>query len=127
MEITRTMTDGTLDLVVDGRLDGYWADHLDAALGDAVREGHHRIRLDCAKVSFISSAGIGVLAKFYKELAAINGLFVVVNPSKSVITVLRITRLADMLVEPAAPDAATAAREKPARQFERDRTGFDVF
>jgi anti-anti-sigma factor len=127
MEITKSHTADALDVVVDGRLDGYWADHLDTALGDAVREGHHRIRLDCAKVSFISSAGIGVLAKFYKELAAINGLFVVVNPSKPVITVLRITRLADMLVEPAAPDAATAAREKPARQFEREKAEFDVF
>ena len=127
MEIIRTVTDGVLDLVVDGRLDGYWADHLDAALGDAVREGHHRIRLDCAAVSFISSAGIGVLAKCYKDLTRINGSFLVVNPSKAVITVLRITRLAEMLVEPAAPDAATAAREKPARRFEQDGAGFDVF
>jgi anti-anti-sigma factor len=127
MEITRFEKDDVLELAVDGRLDGYWADHLDSALADAVREGHHRIRLDCSKVSFISSAGIGVLAKVYKDLARINGMFVVVNPSKPVITVLRITRLADMLVEPAAPDAATAARDRPAQTFERDGVGFEVF
>ena len=30
-------------LLVDGRIDSYWSDHLDAALDAAVREGHHRI------------------------------------------------------------------------------------
>src|SRR2546428_8362907 len=48
MEITRNVNDGIVDLVVVGRLDGYWADHLDAALTDAIREGHHRLRLDCS-------------------------------------------------------------------------------
>ena len=35
MEITRSVNDGIVELVVVGRLDGYWADHLDAALTDA--------------------------------------------------------------------------------------------
>ena len=38
MEITRkTGTDG-LELAVEGRIDAYWADHLTAALDDAIRE-----------------------------------------------------------------------------------------
>ena len=49
MEITRSVNDGLVELVVVGRLDGYWADHLDAALTDAIREGHHRLRLDCSR------------------------------------------------------------------------------
>ena len=56
MELTRTLTTSGLLLGVDGRIDGYWSDHLDVALDEAVREGHHRITLDCEKVNFISSA-----------------------------------------------------------------------
>ena len=68
MEITRRAVDGWTVLAIAGRLDGYWADHLDTGLADAVREGHHRLRLDLSHVSFLSSAGIGVLVKFYKRL-----------------------------------------------------------
>ncbi len=127
MEITRSENDGVLDLVVVGRLDGYWADHLDAALTEAIRGGHHRLRLDCSKVSFLSSAGIGVLVKFHKELARINGAFFVVNPSKPVSTALRITRLLDLLVEPSPADTTVVARERPARRIEQDGAGFDIY
>jgi hypothetical protein len=53
------MDGGVLHLRVDGRVDGYWADHLDSALAAAVSEGHHRIALDCSAISFLSSAGTG--------------------------------------------------------------------
>ena len=129
MEITRTLGGEFVSIGLVGRLDGYWSDHLTAALTDAVREGHHHIRLDCSGVNFLSSAGIGVLMKFHKELARINGTFLVVNASAPVSTVLRITRLAQFLVEPPGTDPATATRERqpPARRIERDDVGFDVF
>ena len=127
MKITRTVGDGVIDVVVEGRLDGYWADHLEAALDDTVREGHHRIRLDCAGVSFLSSAGIGVLVKFHKELRRINGTFQLVNPSARVNAVLQMTRLAAILAEPGQPDAAVVAREDHGRRTERDGVAFDVF
>src|SRR6266540_3819170 len=73
MEITQTAGDGILDVRVEGRLDGYWADHLDRALTDVVRQGHHHVRLDCSALSFLSSAGIAVLVKFHKELARVSG------------------------------------------------------
>ena len=38
MQITRTLEAGAMHLAVSGRLDGYWADHLDNALSEAVRE-----------------------------------------------------------------------------------------
>ena len=129
MEITRTLGGEFVSIELVGRLDGYWSDHLTSALTDAVREGHHHIRLDCSGVNFLSSAGIGVLMKFHKELARINGTFLVVNASAPVSTVLRITRLAQFLVEPPGTDTATTTRERqpPARRIERDDVGFDVF
>src|SRR5438067_16738 len=101
MEITQDVNGGFLDMRVSGRLDGYWSDHLNRALADVVGKGHHRIRLDCSALSFLSSAGIAVLLRFRKELARIDGAFYVVNPSKTVATVLQLTRVSDLLLEPA--------------------------
>src|SRR4051812_6152769 len=106
MEITQAVNGAFLDMQLSGRLDGYWADHLNRALADVVRAGHHRIRLDCSALSFISSAGIAVLLRFRKELARIDGVFYVVSPSKAVATVLQLTRVSDLLLEPAAAPAA---------------------
>jgi anti-anti-sigma factor len=126
MEITRQLRNGVLDVAVTGRIDGYWADHLDRALADAVRDGHHHIRLDCAKVGFLSSAGIGILVKFHKELARINGTFHVTNASRPVSVVLDITRLSPLLVEPVSAVAVGASRP-PDRQIQIAQASFDIF
>ena len=109
MEITRTQAPDALTLAVAGRLDGYWADHLDKALADAVREGHHQLRLDLQQIVFLSSAGIAVLVKVYKQLGTIGGSLVVVNPSATVHTILQITKLAGLLLESGIPAPADAA------------------
>lgn len=107
MEITRRAVEGWTELAIVGRLDGYWAEHLDAGLADAVREGHHKLRLDLSTVSFISSAGVGVLVKFYKRLEAIHGALVIVRASGAVRTVLDMTRLTAMLVDDTPDDPGT--------------------
>jgi len=40
----------------------------DQSLAEAVHDEQYRIRLDCSGLTFMSSAGIAVLMKFYKEL-----------------------------------------------------------
>jgi anti-anti-sigma factor len=107
VEISQRAADGWLEMVIVGRLDGYWAEHLDAGLGEAVREGHHRLRLDLSSVSFISSAGVGVLVKLYKRLDAIKGVLVIERASIPVRAVLDMTRLTAMLVDDTPDDPAT--------------------
>jgi anti-anti-sigma factor len=126
VNITRTVSDGVIDLAIDGRLDGYWADHLDAALTEIVRDGHHRVRLDCAGVSFLSSASIGILVKFHQELGRIHGSFQVVNPSARVSAVLQMTRLSSLLVE-RQPDAAPRQHDRQGHTDERDGVRFTTF
>jgi len=127
MHITRTSADSALHLTVAGRLDGYWADHLDNALSEAVREGHHHLRVDLSQVTFLSSAGIAALMKFYKQLSRINGSFVVVNPSPPVRLVLEMTRLSAVLIAPDTPPAVTAAAPRTGRTVDRDGITFEVF
>jgi hypothetical protein len=43
MEITRRVAEHWTELFIEGRLDGYWAEHLDAGLADVVRDGNHRL------------------------------------------------------------------------------------
>jgi len=116
-----------MHLAVSGRLDGYWADHLDNALSEAVREGHHHLRVDLSQVTFLSSAGIAALMKFYKQLNRINGSFVVVNPSNSVRLVLEMTRLSAVLIAPDTPLEATAVGSRAGQALEREGIVFEIF
>ena len=127
MQITRKLEAGAMHLAVGGRLDGYWADHLDNALSEAVREGHHHLRVDLSQVTFLSSAGIAALMKFYKQLSRINGSFVVVNPSNSVRLVLEMTRLSAVLIAPDTPPAVTTAPPRAGQAVEREGIVFEVF
>jgi anti-anti-sigma factor len=127
MEITRTRTGDVVDVGLAGRLDGYWCDHLHAALTEVLREGNHHIRIDCSQVSYLTSAGIGVLMQFHKELGRINGTFHVVNPSSPVSAVLRITRVDTYLVAPAGDATPAPVRERVARRLEHEGVAFDVF
>jgi anti-anti-sigma factor len=98
MQITRGKSDPELELQIAGRVDSHWADHLNTFLADTIREGHDRIALDLSGVTFLSSAGIAVLMRFYRQLDGINGMLVVTRPSLQVRTVLEITHLAETLI-----------------------------
>src|SRR3954452_10061064 len=105
MEIVRNQRDSFLELVVEGRLDGYWAQHLASMVGEVMREGTHSVRLNLSKLSYISSAGIGTLVEIYKNFQAVNGTFVVTEPSRGVLRVLEMVGLASMLAGGPAPAA----------------------
>jgi len=113
MEIMRRVVADRMELTITGRLDSYWADHLDSGLTETVREGHHDLRLDLSDVIFLSSAGIAVLVKFHKRLTAIKGRLVIASASPAVRAVLRMTRLTDLLVDeaPSAVPPAAAGRD----------------
>jgi anti-anti-sigma factor len=128
MDITQTPSGDRMNVAVAGRLDAYWADHLSATLSEVVRQGHHRIRLDCSEVTFLSSAGIAVILRFHKELKRISGFFHIVNPSLAVDTVLALTGLSHILVEnQQIAEPAKTAPEPVIKRLERDGTAFDIF
>ena len=125
MEITSSVADGVVEMGIKGRLDGYWADHLDKTLSETVSAWHDRVRIDLSDVAFISSVGIGVVMKYHKQLTAIHGWLIVANPSKPVKTVLDMTRLTGLLSPPDGP--AARAPQIVSRPFEWAGTAFDVF
>jgi len=112
----------TVELKIHGRVDGYWADHLVAAVNHEIRQGSHDIQLDLSQVGFLSSAGIGALVRLYKDLKSIQGSFAVSNCSRNVLKVLQLSKLEDVLVaktpavalpmQPSPPIEAPAAPRK---------------
>ena len=126
MEIATRQAGDALEVSVSGRLDAYWADHLARALDEAIRGGADRVRLDLSGVSFVSSVGLRVLVRFYKQLRGINGTLAVTNPSAAVARVLELAGLEVLLARGEATASGVASRAAPA-SVERGSTRFDVF
>src|SRR5437762_14226336 len=127
MEITADTREDRHELQLKGRLDANWAEHVGKAIEAAVRAGQHQIDLEFAQVDYISSAGIRVLLKYYKQLQTARGVLRVVRPTQSVLAVLRLSGIADMLV--AAADAPQPEVVKPppvTRRWERNGVTFEA-
>lgn len=127
MEITRIQTSGALELRIRGRLDGYWADHLQNSIAETMREGHDRIRLELSDVNFMSSAGIAVLMRCHRQLQRIDGSLAVVRPSPQVRTVLQMTGLANMLIVADEGTSELEAGPVDGTRVERAGAVFHVF
>jgi anti-anti-sigma factor len=114
MEVRTTISGDSAELTVVGRMDGYWADQLKEALSQAIRDGSHHIRLNLAEVPYISSAGIGTVMTFYKQLQEIHGSLVVSDASPMVRKVFEISRLAFVLQDGAPATSSAGAFDSPA-------------
>jgi anti-anti-sigma factor len=132
MVITEKSVAGRYELQLQGRLDANWADHVSKAIEGAVRAGHHELDLDFAEVTYISSAGIRVLLKHYKQLKAARGCLRVLRPTAAVLAVLKLSGIAWMLVtegeggtRTSPASAGTSAQDPAVRRWERDGVEFE--
>jgi anti-anti-sigma factor len=132
MEITKQLRGETVELKIEGRVDGYWADHLAAVVDQEIRQGSHNIQLDLSQVAFLSSAGIGTLVRLYKDLKSIQGSFAVSNCSRTVLKVLQLSKLEDILVAkvagvPSTTDARPVEAPVASRKIERPEAIYEVY
>lgn len=86
------------ELEVSGRLDAEWADTLQQAIEDALREGAHSLLLDLSQVVYMSSAGLGVLVRAQKQFQRIRGSFGVKDVDGPVGELIRLTGLSKLLL-----------------------------
>ena len=127
MEIITQQLGDALEVKVKGRLDNYWTEHLRGNLDEVIRGGAHGIRLNLSEISFLSSAGVGLLVKFHTQLKGIGGSFIVTSPSERVKQVLDLCRLSTILlaqVTPVAPPPVAKAIE--VRRFSSSAGSFEV-
>ncbi len=126
MEIKKTQSGEALELRLHGRLDAYWADHVSKAIDDAIRAGSHKIELNFAQVGYLSSAGLRVLLKYYKELKAVQGSLTITQPSGGAYAILQMAGLAAMMVASPAAAALAPAKAGP-HSIEKSGVIFQVF
>src|SRR5215472_6994495 len=127
MEINKRYSGGVVELAIAGRLDGYWSDHLANALDEEIRLGSHHVRLDLSQVVFLSSAGIGMLVRFYKSLSSIQGSLSIGKASDRVRKVIEICGLQNVLFASPAGQNEPMSRELiPVAQIERVGTIFEI-
>lgn len=60
-------------LSLHGFLDAHTAPRFEAAVGEELREGRSRLVVDCGRLDYISSAGLGVFMTFIDEARAAGG------------------------------------------------------
>ena len=129
MEIQTQRKADALEVTLSGRLDAAWSEHVASAFEGFLRQGAHQVTLNLSGVSYISSAGIRVLVRLYRQLTSIHGSLRIAAPSEDVRSVLMLSGLDGLLEKTAGaaqPDAA--ANTTPAtREFEAAGARFRLF
>lgn len=84
-------------ILAKGRLDANWADYFAETFMGYIRKGEHQLVVDARHLVFLSSAGIRSLIKISKELAKVNGSFLIVHATDFVAETLQTTGLGQWL------------------------------
>jgi anti-anti-sigma factor len=90
MDITERDQSGVTVFEIDGRVDTQGAVDMDIALQAAVSAGQHKMVLDMAQASYISSAGLRTLADVVTANREAGGDLKLVAVSRRVLRILRI-------------------------------------
>ena len=98
-EIIEEKTPEYTKFTVKGQVNSGSADKLQSKLLNALHEGQKNLILNMLWVKFLSSAGIRVILKIYKETNDAGGKFGIEKPSPNVKNVLGMTALDELLIK----------------------------
>jgi len=98
LAITESVVDGICKMTARGRVDTNTADTLLYKLENALKEGQKAIILNMSQIEYLSSVGIRVILKIYKQAEEAGGTFKIERPSEIVKNVLGMVALKEMLV-----------------------------
>lgn len=105
MEITKNRTGDSLELMVQGRIDGAAANQLEVEVLGAIRGGAKEVFINLAQVDSLCSAGIRVILQYYRQMKGAGNRLLVTRPSPEVDAILEMTGFRDQIVENAGPAA----------------------
>jgi anti-sigma B factor antagonist len=101
-----------LILKADGGIDAANADEAVAELTLLVESGLRKLIIDCSRLGYISSAGVGVLVRLHKRLLTVGGHAKVAAVHGPVFRLLELTKIADVFeVYPTVNEALEAFRK----------------
>ena len=96
MTVNKTLENGTLTLGLEGRLDTTTAPQLQNVLIPAFDEAKD-VKLDFAKLVYVSSAGLRVLLMGQKTAKSKGASMTLIGVSQEIMEVFEMTGFADML------------------------------
>ena len=97
MKVTTQATADTLTLTLDGELDASSAVVLDAELNKPEIVNYKKVLIDCQRLSYISSAGLGVFISHLQRLQDSNVKLVFFNMQEKVFNVFEILGLDSLM------------------------------
>ncbi|RZK17061.1 MAG: anti-sigma factor antagonist [Hymenobacter sp.] len=97
MKVTTNATADTLTLVLDGELDASSAVVLDAELNKPEIVNYKKVLIDCQRLSYISSAGLGVFISHLQRLQDSDVKLVFFNMQEKVFNVFEILGLDSLM------------------------------
>jgi anti-anti-sigma factor len=112
LTISENRTGSVLVFKVGGYLDGHTAVELERKLGEVLKSGQFRLVMDLAGLSYIASAGVGVLINIQHQAKKAGGGLHLVNPSPSVREIFSILGLQAILAIHDSLDAGVKAAAK---------------
>jgi anti-anti-sigma factor len=119
--------DSVAEVVLVGSLDSSWSSYLAERFDEVVRGGALDIRVDMAGVSYLSSNGIALLVRYYRQLREIGGRFRIVADSEAVSQVLRLTGASRYLHDDGPSTAPGVVPASRCEAVERDGMTLQVF
>jgi anti-sigma B factor antagonist len=100
MEIVVEATpNGVAIIGLSGRLDLLSASEAKTKMTEAVTDGHHRLIVDLAYVSFMDSSGLGALVGGLKAARLAGGDLRIARPTDQISSILKLTML-DRVLRP---------------------------
>lgn len=97
MEIQKTLSGDSLELKLNGRVDGAAANQLEVEILAAMRQGTKAVFVNLAEATFLCSAGIRVLLQYHRQMKTKGGKLLVTRPSPEVASTLEMTGFPDLV------------------------------
>ncbi|MDR2702464.1 MAG: STAS domain-containing protein [Spirochaetaceae bacterium] len=98
LEIKEDKSPGTSRFVLRGRVNAASADALLYKLENALKEEQKTIVVNMSQVDYLSSVGIRVILKIYKQASEAGSKFNIEHPSENVRNVMGMVALNELLV-----------------------------
>lgn len=97
MEILSKLKDDIIKIAIVGELDASGAINLDTIIKKSLEDRHFNIVVDCIRLDYISSAGLGVFISYLAEINEHNGKLVFYNMNEKVKNVFNILGLQNIV------------------------------
>ncbi len=104
LDIQKTTSGKRTELKLRGRLDANWSGHLDDTIQSLIRDGLYELVLDMRDVVYMSSAGIRILVKQFKNLNQIGGSLTLSGMSEPVAQVIEMVGMTELMQGTAVPE-----------------------